>query len=174
MGGIMKIYLAGLVAASLLVTGCSSRPREFRPTLAAPASDPSALEAAYEECRQLLVAGKLDSSGRLASGAVGAAAAGTTAAVGAAAASSAGLYSGMAIASATVVLLPVALIGGAFGMSRIKRAKKEKVIRQAMTGCLAERGYEVAGWTKTGKKVEMASGKGKTDAADGSRLEAAE
>jgi hypothetical protein len=145
-------HLAGLVLASLLLSACSSRPREFKPTLAAPAADPSGLDAAYAECRQLLVDGKLDSSGRVASGAAGVAAGATTAAVGAAAASSAGLYGGMAIASATVVLLPVALIGGAFGMSRIKRGQKEKAIKAAMSGCLQERGFTVAGWTKTGKK----------------------
>ncbi len=61
----------------------------------------------------------------------------------------------MAIASATVVLLPVALIGGAWGMSKIKRNKKEKAIKAAMSGCLEERGFTVAGWTKTGKKAAV-------------------
>jgi hypothetical protein len=65
----------------------------------------------------------------------------------------------MAIASATVVLLPVALIGGAFGMSRIKRGKKEKAIKAAMSGCLAERGYTVAGWTKVGKEPKLVADK---------------
>ena len=96
----------------------------FRPTLAAAPANPTELDSAYDECRQLLVEGKLDSSGRVASGAAGVAAGGATMAAGAAAASSAGLYGGMALASATVVLIPVALIGGAFGMSRIKRGQK--------------------------------------------------
>ena len=152
-------FAAGLLIPVLALSGCSSKPREFRPTLAAPAADVSALDAAYEECRQLLVEGKLDSSGRLASGAVGVAAGGATMAAGAAAASSAGLYGGMALASATVVLIPVALIGGAFGMSRIKRGKKEHAIKTAMSGCLAERGYVVAGWTKAGKKPAAVAGK---------------
>jgi hypothetical protein len=65
----------------------------------------------------------------------------------------------MAIASATVVLLPVALIGGAFGMSRIKRGKKERAIQAAMTGCLAERGYTVAGWTKAPKAEKAVAAK---------------
>ncbi len=151
-------HFGGLVVAALLLSACSSKPREFRPTLAAPAADPSALDTAYAECRQLLVDGKLDSSGRAASAATGVAAGATTAAVGAAAASSAGLYGGMAIASATVVLLPVALIGGAFGMSRIKRGKKERAIKTAMSGCLAERGFTVAGWTKAGKQPKVVGG----------------
>ncbi len=158
-----RIFTAGLLMPALVPAGCSSKPREFTPTLAAPTAgaagaDASALDAAYEECRQLLVDGKLDSSGRLASGAAGVAAGGATMAAGAAAASSAGLYGGMALASATVVLIPVALIGGAFGMSRIKRGKKEKAIQEAMTGCLAERGYTVAGWTKAGKKPAVVGG----------------
>ena len=150
--------VACLLIPALALSACSSKPREFRPTLAAAPADPSQLDSAYEECRTLLVEGKLDSSGRLASGAAGVAAGGATMAAGAAAASSAGLYGGMALASATVVLIPVALIGGAFGMSRIKRGQKEKAIKTAMSGCLAERGYAVAGWTKAGKKpVETAS-----------------
>ena len=93
-----------------------------------------------------------------AAGAAGVAAGGATMAAGAAAASSAGLYGGMALASATVVLIPVALIGGAFGMSRIKRGQKEKAIKAAMSGCLEERGFAVAGWTKASKKpAEVAS-----------------
>ena len=147
--------VAGLLLPALALSACSSRPREFRPTLAAPAANPAELDAAFSECHQLLVEGKLDSSGRLASGAAGAAAGATTAAVGAAAATSAGLFGGMAIASATIVLAPVALIGGAWGMSRIKRAKKEQAIKTAMSGCLQERGFAVVGWTKAGKKPKV-------------------
>lgn len=163
-------HIAGLVMAALMLPSCSSKPREFRPTLAAAPANPADLDTAYEECRQLLVAGKLDSSGRAGSAATGVAAAGTTAAVGAAAASSAGIYGGMAIASATVVLLPVALIGGAFGMSRIKRGKKERAIRTAMTGCLQERGFAVAGWTKAGKKPKVAVGEAAAQSAGGAAV----
>ena len=147
-----------LLIPALALSACSSKPREFRPTLAAAPANPTELDSAYAECRTLLVEGKLDSSGRVASGAAGVAAGGATMAAGAAAASSAGLYGGMALASATVVLIPVALIGGAFGMSRIKRGQKEKAIKAAMSGCLEERGFVVAGWTKAGKKpAEVAS-----------------
>jgi hypothetical protein len=150
--------IAGLLLPALALSACSSRPREFTPTLSTPAAKSAELDAAYSECRQLLVEGKLDSSGRLGSGAAGAAAGATTAAVGAAAASSAGLYGGMAVASATIILAPIALIGGAWGMSRIKRAKKEQAIKTAMAGCLQERGFVVGGWTKAGKKPKAISG----------------
>lgn len=144
-----------LCAAAVVLTlpGCSSRPRQFAPQIASAPVSAAGLEAAQVECRDLLVAGKLDSSGRVASGAVGAAAGGAIAVGGAAAATSAGLYGGMAIASATIVLLPFVALGGAFGMSRIKRGKKEKAIRIAMTGCLKERGYEVTGWAKVDREA---------------------
>ena len=144
----MRIGFAAGLAACLLLQACSSRPREFTPTLAAPAASQADFDAAYSECRQLLVEGKLDSAGRSASGAAGIAAGATTAAVGSAAATAVGGYAGLAAASATIVLLPVAIVGGAWGMSRMKRAKKERAIKTALTGCLQERGYEVAGWSK--------------------------
>ena len=65
----------------------------------------------------------------------------------------------MAVAAATIVLLPFAVVGGAWGMSKMKRAQKEKAIKTAIGGCLQERGYDVAGWEKTGRKARTATGK---------------
>ena len=146
------------VVTALTLSGCSSRPREFAPQLASPPASSAALDAAVAECSQLFVAGKLDRSGRLGSGAAGAAAGGAMAVAGGAAASSAGLYGGMAVASATVVLLPIVALGGAWGMAKIKRGKKERVIKSVMAGCLKERGHEVSGWEKTGRKVSREVG----------------
>ena len=134
--------------AMLALAACSSRPREFTPTLGAAPTDQNKFDAAYAECKELFVTGKLDTSGRLASGGAGAAAGGAIGAAGAAAATSAGLYGGMAVASATLVLMPVAIIGGAVGMAKIKRHKKEVAVQRAMAGCLRERGYEVQSWQK--------------------------
>ena len=147
------------VTVALTASGCSSRPREFAPRLATPAASPAALDASVAECSQLLIAGKLDRDGRMGSGAAGAAAGGAVAVAGGAAATSAGLAGGAALASATIVLLPFVAIGGAWGMAKMKRAKKEKAIRTAMAGCLLERGHEVAGWEKTGRKVTRAVNK---------------
>ena len=142
-----------IVAASLalLVEACSSRPREFTPTLGIAPADQGRFEAVYAECKRLFVTGKLDSNGRLGSGAAGAATGGAMGVAGGAAAASAGLYGGMAVASATLVLMPVAVIGGAVGMAKIKRHKKEMAIQRTMAGCLRERGYEVASWQKAPK-----------------------
>ena len=75
-----------------------------------------------------------------------------TAVVGSTAAAAVGGYAGLAAASATIVLLPFAVLGGAWGMARMKRAKKEQAIRTALEGCLHEQGYEVADWAKAAKK----------------------
>jgi hypothetical protein len=94
-----------------------------------------------------MVAGKLDQDGRSGSLGAGAAAGAATAAVGAGTAAVIGPSMGaLAAASATVVLLPFAVIGGAWGMAKMKRAKKEASIKKAISGCLQERGYSVADW----------------------------
>ncbi|MFL6734367.1 MAG: hypothetical protein ACJ8EY_06700 [Sphingomicrobium sp.] len=149
--------MIGVLMACVTLEGCSSRPREFAPALAAPAASRSQFDAEYADCQQLLVAGKLDSSGRVASGAAGAAVGAGTAVAGGAAAATAGGYAGLAAASATIVLLPFAILGGAWGMSRMKRARKERAIKTALEGCLKERGYQVASWTKADKKPVMKS-----------------
>jgi hypothetical protein len=143
----------------LILQACSSRPRDFTPTLANPTASQADFEAAYATCRQLLAAGKLTSAGRGGSLAAGAGTGAGTAAVGGTAAAMAGGWGGVALASATVVLLPFAVVGGAWGMSRMKRAKKERAIKTALEGCLQERGFQVAGWSKAiGKPVVVPSG----------------
>jgi len=145
--------LVATALAGLLVQGCSSRPRAFTPTLTTASADKAAFDKAYAECNSLLVQGKLDSNGRLASAGMGVAAGATVAALGGAAAASAGFYAGAAVASATVVALPFVIIGGAFTRAKMKRAKKEKAIKTVMTGCLHEHGYDVAGWEKAAKRA---------------------
>ena len=152
--------MRSVVSVSILMCGlalqaCSSRPREFTPTLAAAPPSQAQFDSAYAECSQLLADGKLNSNGKHGSLAGGAAAGAGTAAVGGALAAGGG-YAGLAAASATVVLLPFAIVGGAWGMSKIKRAKKERAIKIAMQGCLQDRGYEVAGWSKALKKPLIA------------------
>lgn len=151
--------IAAYVAISCLaLQGCSSRPRNFTPTLATPPANQADFEAAFAACHQLFLAGQLNSSGRSKSLAVGAGAGAGTAAVGGTAAAAAGGWAGAALASATVVLLPFAVIGGAWGMSRAKRAKKERAMKTAMEGCLEERGFHVAGWSKAiGKPLVVQS-----------------
>ncbi len=144
---------------ALTLAGYSSRPREFAPHLATAPASTAALDASVAECSQLLVAGKLDGSGRVGSGAAGAAAGSAAAVAGGALATSMVPAVGAALASATLVLLPFVAIGGAVGMAKMKRAKKEKAIKAAMAGCLQERGHQVTSWEKTGRKVPKAVSK---------------
>ena len=152
----MRSIVIAMISMGLLLEACSSRPRDFRPQLGIAPADQSKFDAAYADCKQLLVTGKLDKNGRLASGGVGAAAGGAVGLGGGALATGAGLYGGMAVMSATLVLMPVAIVGGALGMAKIKRHKKELAIQRVMAGCLRERGYEVESWQKA-PKVKQAT-----------------
>lgn len=53
--------LVVVAAVSLILEACSSRPREFTPTLGIAPTDQAKFDAAYADCQQLYVAGKLDS-----------------------------------------------------------------------------------------------------------------
>lgn len=152
----MKLQVCvSVLMCGLALQACSSRPREFTPTLAGAPASQAQFDGAYADCRQLLADGKLNSSGKRSSVAGGAAAGAGTAALGSALAAGGG-YAGLAAASATVVLLPFAIVGGAWGMSKVKRAKKERAIKTAMESCLHDHGYEVAGWSRTAKKPLIA------------------
>jgi hypothetical protein len=158
LGGTMNgKTIAWPLAIALMLEACSSRPRSFNPTLAAPVADQPAFDAAYANCQQLLASGSLDSKGRGASAGAAAAAGATTAVAGGTAAAMAGGYAGVAAMSATIVLLPFAIVGGAWGMAKMKRAKKERAIKTALAGCLQERGYHVAGWSRALKKPVILS-----------------
>lgn len=137
---------AAAVTAALALQGCSSRPREFNPVLAAAPADSLAYDAAYQECRQLVAQGKVMSEGRVASAGAGAAAAAATGAAGTAVASGAAGWGGFAVLGATVILAPFAVAGGAWGMAKAKKAKKEKLVKTATAQCLEQQGYEVEEW----------------------------
>ena len=141
-------FIIVLVGAGVLLQACSSRPRAFEPSLASAPADQQRFAADYGTCERLLVEGKLDSEGRLASAATGAGAVAALGTAGGLAATSAGFYAGAGIASLTVVALPFVAIGGAWGMAKAKRKKKEAAIQRVMAGCLQDRGYEVTAWTR--------------------------
>jgi hypothetical protein len=148
--------LAAAACAALFVQGCSSRPREFTPALGIATADAAGFDQAYATCTQLMVAGKLDRQGRAGSLGGGAAIGAGTVAAGAGTAAAMGGWAGVAAASATVVLLPFAVIGGAWGMAKMKRAKKEAAIKEVIGGCLQERGYSVASWQEVKKRSASA------------------
>ena len=147
---LVLIVITGAVALS----GCSSRPRHFAPVLAATPSDEVAYAAQLETCRDRL-AGRMDKSGRLVS-----AAAGTAVGVGAGYAAGTATMAGSAgmigaagaAAAAALMVLPVAGLAVAWGISKIKKTKKERAIKSALAECLSEGGYTVDDWRVMSKR----------------------
>lgn len=137
--------------AAVLLSGCSSAPRTFSPQLAAAPKDAEAYEAALDACRQqaeLAAYAKKNRTGSaVAKGAGGAA-------VGAMGAGGASYGAAAAAASAGIVAAP--LLGIFWGVGRINRGKKEGRYKDIAGDCLAEDGYQVAGWqrVKRSRKVE--------------------
>lgn len=148
-----------LAAAVLLLASCSSRPREFEPTLQAVPADQAAYDQHYETCRTLVAQGQRSNFGpRIASGGVGAAAA---VGVGAAAFSgtAGSIAATAAAASAAAVMMPVVGIGAAWGMAKARKARKERDIKRATALCLSEQGYAVSDWkvAKRGRRAAAAA-----------------
>ena len=145
-----------VTAAAVALTGCSSKPRNFAPVLGAAPADSKLYEAQWLTCREQVAASTKKGSGRGASAAGGAAAgAGGAVAVGAATAGTYASYAGAAAAiGATIIAAPLAAIGGAWGISKIKKTKKERAIKTATADCLSKAGYTVQDW-RVMKKREV-------------------
>ncbi len=149
----LQRHIHTLALIAMLVSGCSTRPRPFVATLAAPAASETAYQSDLETCRTLVrkgvKTGFKDAAVITGVGVAGAAGAG-------AAVTGAGLVgigtSGGAAAAATAGLLIVPL-GLGFGVSRLIRSGREKKYKAAMGNCLAEHGYSVSAWTPA-KKVK--------------------
>jgi hypothetical protein len=155
----MKAYraLATILAAASL-TACSSRPRQFVPTLAAAPADSAQFESDYMNCRVLVANGQRSGFGATAASA----GVGTAAGVGVGVAMAGGTYSSVAAATAaaatTLVLMPIAGVIGAWGMAKRSKVKKEREVKAATQLCLTENGYTVSGWKadKKQKRIKRA------------------
>lgn len=146
-----------LAATAVVLAGCSSKPRNFAPVLGAAPADAAAYEAQWLACREQVAASIKAGSGRAASAVGGAAVGvGSAAAVGAAASTATYATYGAAMAAlgATIIMAPVAALGGAWGVSKIKKTKKERAIKAATAECLAKAGYSVEKW-RVMKKQEV-------------------
>ncbi|QNM82975.1 hypothetical protein H8M03_01005 [Sphingomonas sabuli] len=95
---------------------------------------------------------------RLASAAGGAAAgAGAAVATGAVMSGTYATMGGaMAALGATVVAAPIAAVLGAWGISKAKKSKKERIIKAATAECLEGAGYAVAEWDALSKSEARA------------------
>ena len=143
------------VLAAISLTACSSRPRQFAPTLAAAPADPGKFSADYETCRVLVANGQRSGFGTtLASAGVG-----TAAGVGLGAVMAGGTYGTYAAAAAaaatTLVLMPIAGVIGAWGVAKRSKLKKEKEVKTATQLCLTESGYTVTGWKQDQKQKRI-------------------
>jgi len=159
-----------VTAFAVVLSGCSSRPRNFAPVLSAAPTDSQAYEAQWMTCRNLVAAGKYNSSGVGASAATGlAAGAAATTAVGAALPATYATYGGaFAAAGATIIAAPIGLLVGAYGVSKVKKAKKEKAVKALTADCMAKAGYQVADWRVLSKRESRqldATAKAKAEAA---------
>lgn len=152
------------VVGALMMAACSSRPREFTASLAAPPADQAGFEAAHETCRTLVAQGYRSGFGpRIASAGAGVAGVGAGLAVGAGVgAATAGTGAGMAAAGAAIstalVMVPVLGVAAAWGISKKRKARKEREIKSAMGLCLSEQGYTVDSWRVAKKRRKPAVG----------------
>lgn len=146
--------VAAMAAGAIALSGCSSKPRNFAPVLAVAPSDGRLYETRWIDCREQAAAALKSGHARAASAAGGAVAgAGGAAAVGAATAGTYATMGGaMAALGATIVAAPIAAVVGAWGISKIKKTKKERAIKAATAECLERAGYSVDRWRVMSKQ----------------------
>lgn len=144
-----------LAACAVALGGCSSRPRNFAPVLAAAPADARSYENHWLDCREQVAAVTRKGSGRTASaggGAVAGAAAGVAANAAASAATYGGFGAAAAAGAAAIAVVPVFGLAGAWGISKIKKSKKERTIKSATAECMASKGYSVDKWRVMSKR----------------------
>ncbi len=148
--------ICAITAAAVLLSGCSTRPRNFSASLSAPVEDRAAFESDYRTCSNLVRSGhtanfKSTAATGLAAG-VGAAGAGAAMA----STGMVGAYMSGGAAFAAAAAMPVVGILAGFGVSRAIRGGKERKMKRSMTACLAEYGYGVESWDKLHKRDDAA------------------
>jgi hypothetical protein len=149
-----------LVGTSLLLGGCSTRPRTYQPMLSMPATDANAYERDLANCRSLVASGKRSEFGP----AVAATGVGVAAGYGAGAATVAtgavpvGIGMSATAGIAVLSIMPLAGIAAGVGVTKAIRKSNEKKINAAMTDCLAAHGHSVASWQLTKKARNVSPG----------------
>ena len=154
-----KHNICALVGVAMLISGCSTRPRNFTAELRAPVPDRAAFENEFRTCQTLVRQGRKAGFKNAATGlAVGSGAVGAGLAVGSMTAG--GVYSGYGAAGAAAgaaLMATTAVIGIAgFGLTRLIRGGKERKYKRTMDACLTEYGYSVDSWAKVNKKDDAA------------------
>ena len=161
----VRCALIVIAATGLVLGGCSTRPRQFAPTLKSPASDQVTYDRDYQTCQTLVGRGyKSNFKATALTLGIGTAAgvAGAVAASAVAIASTTptlatlGFNTTAAGVGAATIALPVIGIGVGFGVSRAIRSGREKRVKAALASCLSEYGHSVDSWTlvKKTKKIK--------------------
>ena len=154
-----KHNICALVGVAMLISGCSTRPRNFTAELRAPVPDRAAFENEFRTCQTLVRQGHKSGFKDAATGlAVGSGAVGAGLAV--ASMTAGGVYSsyGAAGAAAGAALMATTAVVGiaGFGLTRLIRGGKERKYKRTMDACLTEYGYSVDSWAKVNKKDDAA------------------
>lgn len=151
-----KSALCAAAAAILLLSACSSRPREFVATLNAPPADAAKYQQDYEACRVMVAEGQRSGFGaRLASGTLGAATGVGVTALAFSGATYASMAGAIAATGAAMAMIPGVGAFAAWGVAKAQKGKKERELKDAMGLCLKETGYDVSGF-KAAKGEEKA------------------
>ena len=148
-----KSAIWAIAATAMLLSGCSTKPRNFSANLTAPVPDRLAYENDYRTCQKLVQSGRTSDfkAGAAQALATGAGTMGATAI----AATAGGIGIGGATTAASVAIPGVGLIAG-FGVARAIRGGKERKFKRNMSACLQEYGYSVGGWAKLHKRDDAA------------------
>lgn len=153
-------FVIVMITAAALVSGCSTRPREFRPTLASPAADEGKYAETLLQCQVMVrqgVKGNFATTlAQLGVGSAGGMAAGLAVASAFTGATSTGFVNSAAIGAGSSALVVAGPLVG-FGVSRLIRTSREKKYKGALGTCLTEFGYTATSWEKQHKlsKVQV-------------------
>ena len=168
----MKTSASLCLCALILVSACSTRPRDFQARLSAAPNSQDMFTRDFALCK-LMVDRGVRGQFKDQFAANSAAAAGLTVGAGAAtvaittqalagvanaipaAVGQAGTATGSATASTLAFAAPAVGILISVAIAQTIKGKREKQVKTAMTGCLAESGYTVAGWTRDNRVMAM-------------------
>lgn len=144
-----QIYV--LAVSALIISGCSTKPRNFSAIVLTPANERVAFENDYRTCQTLVRSGH-SSEFRAAAATALATGVGTVGAtVGAAGVGAVGMAGATTAAS---IAIPFIGVLAGFGVSRAIRGGKERKFKRLMSSCLTEYGYSVDSWVKLGKRED--------------------
>lgn len=145
-----------LAASAMLLSGCSTRPRNFAASVSAPVADRAAFENYHRNCQTLVRNGHTGAFRTAAATALATGVGTVGSGMAMAGAGMVGITSSGAAGAAAIAAMPVVGIFAGFGVSRMIRSGKERKYKRAMTACLSEYGYAVDGWTKVHKREDAA------------------